>query len=156
MKNKRQKQTNFVYIYKVSKFFAKNIKKNLQSCFFVVPLYQRNKKQCTMLTFIKSRKIKKQAQNIYREMWEKGLAVTVTSEDKYNDIIRLNCGRYQLQIKDNDLAGKCRWHAISETDSRTSKIFAVALACSNNGEYYSKYVHLVNTINLDGINENIF
>lgn len=115
-----------------------------------------NKKQHIMLTFIKSRKIEKQAQNIYREMWEKGLAVTVTSEDKYNNSIRLNCGRFQLHIKDNDLAGKCRWHAISETDSRTSKIFAIALACSNNGEYYSKYAHLVNRINLDGINENIF
>ena len=109
-----------------------------------------------MLTFIKSKKIEKQAQNIYREMWEKDLAVTVTSEDKYNNIIRLNCGRFQLHIKDNDLAGKCRWHAISERDSRTSKIFAIALACSNNSEYYSKYAHLVNTINLDGISENIF
>lgn len=27
MKNKRQKQTNFTYIYKVSKFFAKKLKK---------------------------------------------------------------------------------------------------------------------------------
>ena len=27
MKNKRKKQTNFVYIYKVSKFFAKKLKK---------------------------------------------------------------------------------------------------------------------------------
>ena len=109
-----------------------------------------------MLTFIKSKKIEKQAQNIYREMWEKGLAVTVTSEDKYNNIIRLNCGRFELHIKDFDLAGKCRWHAIRETDNRTSKVFAVALACSNNGEYYSKYAHLVNTINLEGISENIF
>ena len=30
MKTKRKKQTKFAYIYKVSKFFAKNIKKNLQ------------------------------------------------------------------------------------------------------------------------------
>ena len=42
MKNKRQKQDHrtqqkqiiFCLYYKVSKFFAKNIKKNLQSCFF--------------------------------------------------------------------------------------------------------------------------
>jgi len=41
MKNKRQKQMNFAYIYKVSKFFTKNIKKNLQSYFFVVTLLSK-------------------------------------------------------------------------------------------------------------------
>lgn len=109
-----------------------------------------------MFNFIKSRKIEKQATNIYREMWEKSLAVSMTMEDRYNNIVRLNCGRFQLHIKDDDLAGKCKWHAIAETDSRICKVFAIALACSNNGVYYSKYTHLINIINLDGINENIF
>lgn len=50
MKTKAKKQTKICIYIRYRKIFAKKVKKNLQSYFFVVPLYQRNKKQYTMLT----------------------------------------------------------------------------------------------------------
>ena len=41
---------NFAIYIRYEKFLQKKLKKICRVVFFVVPLYQRNKKQCTMLT----------------------------------------------------------------------------------------------------------
>ena len=64
----KQKQKS--KLYKVSKFFAKKVKKNLQSYFFVVPLYQRNKKQKAMIQ--------------YKEHTEKTITLEISAGDFYN------------------------------------------------------------------------
>lgn len=108
-----------------------------------------------MFNFFTSRKIEKSALNIHREMWEKGLSVRLTLEDRYNNIVRLNCGRFQLHIKSNILADRCRWRNVEDTETLLLRTFAVALACSNFGKPFSQFSHMVNGLTLDGTNENI-
>lgn len=89
-------------------------------------------------------------------MWEKGLSVRLTLEDRYNNVVRLNCGRFQLHIKSNNLSDRCRWREIVDSETLLVRTFAVALACSNFGKPFAKYSHIINGLTLDGTNENCF
>lgn len=109
-----------------------------------------------MIKFFTSRKIERDALNIYREMWEKNMAVSVNRGEYGDKSVRLNCGRFQLHIQSPELSARCRWQSFMDTDSKLLKTFAVALSCSNHGEYFNKFSHLVSVMTLDGTNTNIF
>ena len=88
-----------------------------------------------------AKKIKEQANNIYREIWETNARITLTKTGYYDDQIRVNfsvpsfCGQYQFFISSRYLIEKFGlWYeraAYIDGDTDLNKIIAGATAETN-------------------------
>lgn len=103
--------------------------------------------------FFASKKIYLAASRNWRALWESGKGIKFQRENRDNNYCRvsgiINGFNYQVHVNSDylrDLAGDLREHAT--TDARAAKIFAVACACADFGQYFRKFEHLAETITL--------
>lgn len=94
-----------------------------------------------------AKKIRLTACRMYRNIWETGKPVEFQRESYYSNYVRLagyiNGIHYQVHINSAEISARVR--DLSEhrdTDDELSRIFSVACACADFGEYYKKYKHL--------------
>ena len=110
-------------------------------------------------TFFRSKKsqIYEAACNNFRSLWENAATVEFTRESPYNDYIRLN-GKingfnYQVHINCAVLADRITrapyYTTKRDNDETLLKIFALACACGDYGQFYSKFEHLAKELVLN-------
>ena len=106
-----------------------------------------------MLLFA-SKKIYSTACLMYRTLWENGAKVEFERQSYYNNYVRLwgfiNGVQYQVHINSDEIAGRFRdLKAHRDNDSNLLRLFAVACACGDYGQYFRKFEHLAKTLVLN-------
>lgn len=106
-----------------------------------------------MLLFA-SKKIYLAACRNYRNIWESGRGFYFERESHYSNYCRLsgkiNGFNYQVHVNSDKISGlACDLREHYTTDADAIKIFAVACACADYGQYFRKYEHLAKNLVLN-------